>query len=442
MAQKVYEVNFDGLIGPTHNFSGLAYGNIPSQSNRNRISYPKKAALEGLQKMKLLHSLGLKQGLVPPQIRPDINAIKKRGHKGSDKEILEKVGNGDFELLLQCSSASSMWAANAACVSTSFDTRDGKVHITPANLRTHPHRSLEVQQTYRLLKHIFKSDGCIVHEPLKDLGAMFDEGAANHMRLAESHGQEGINIFVYGKSAGETDGKYPARQTREASQHIAYNHQLKEKNTLFVQQNPKAIDRGVFHNDVIAMSNENVLIYHEMAFLNTKDVIKTATHKFKNVCLKDLCCIEISDKQLSVKEAVDSYFFNSQLVTKPNGDMVMIAPFESKEGRARICLDAIVKQDNPVKEMQFVKLYQSMANGGGPACLRLRVVLTEAQIEDLPGGYLLKDETFGILEKWINDYYRDEFHNEQLKDYRIFEESRKALAQLVKILDLGPIYSF
>ena len=25
-----YEVNFDGLVGPTHNYAGLSYGNVAS----------------------------------------------------------------------------------------------------------------------------------------------------------------------------------------------------------------------------------------------------------------------------------------------------------------------------------------------------------------------------------------------------------------------------
>jgi len=437
---KTYEVNFDGLIGPTHNFAGLAYGNTASLSSRYQISYPKQAALEGLRKMKLLHSLGLKQGMVPPQVRPDVNTLRRHGYAGSDEAVLRQAGEEDFNLLLKCASASSMWAANAATVSPSADTADGKVHITPANLITHSHRRLEVRQTYRFLNCIFGGEAFVVHKPLEDNGAMLDEGAANYMRLVPAHGKEGLNIFVYGKKAGEVDGRYPVRQTFEASQAIARQHKLKDENTFFVRQNPDAIDHGAFHNDVIAMSNENILIYHEQAFVNARETLKKISSRFSDLHSPELCLIEISEQQLTLKEVVTSYLFNSQLVTKPNGDMVIVAPNESKEGRPRQCLDAILKGDNPVKDVEFVSLAQSMANGGGPACLRLRVVLSEAQLAQVPEGFLLKEETFGLLEDWINEYYRDELHIEELKNYPFFEESRRTLLALTRLLEMGDIY--
>ena len=71
------EYNFDGLIGPTHNFSGLASGNIASAKSRFSISHPKKAALQGLAKIKLLMNLGLPQGIIPPQERPNLTALRQ-----------------------------------------------------------------------------------------------------------------------------------------------------------------------------------------------------------------------------------------------------------------------------------------------------------------------------------------------------------------------------
>ncbi len=440
---KVFEINFDGLIGPTHNFAGLSFGNMASTSHQNEISYPKQAALDGLKKMQLLHSLGLKQGIMPPQIRPNFSALKTQGYSGSDEHILTQVGQDNFPLLLQCSSASSMWVANAATIACSADTQDGKVHITPANLKTHAHRRFEVQQTCRSLHHIFKSDAFVMHEPLNDNNdTLLDEGAANHMRLSAAHSNKGLNIFVYGKESETLTGKFPARQTREASQQIARSHQLDDDTILFVQQNPDAIDQGVFHNDVIAMSNENVLIYHENAFIHTQETIEKINHKFKNMTGEDVWCIPITNEQLSIKEAVDSYLFNSQLVTKPNGDMIIIAPYESKKGRAQDCLNTILQGNNPITDIKFVNLQQSMANGGGPACLRLRVALTESQLKQLPKGIILTDATFAHLEDWINQHYRDELHQNELKNYLLYKESCLALRELTKILDLGLVYSF
>jgi succinylarginine dihydrolase len=68
-----FEVNFDGLVGPTHNYAGLAPGNLHSINNKSKPSNPCEAALQGLDKMKLMHDLGYKQAIIPPQERPLIN---------------------------------------------------------------------------------------------------------------------------------------------------------------------------------------------------------------------------------------------------------------------------------------------------------------------------------------------------------------------------------
>jgi len=88
---KAYEVNFDGIVGPTHNYSGLSYGNVASMEHEKLISNPKEAALQGLQKMKFLMDLGLKQAVLPPQERPDIHTLRSLGFTGSDKDILEQA---------------------------------------------------------------------------------------------------------------------------------------------------------------------------------------------------------------------------------------------------------------------------------------------------------------------------------------------------------------
>jgi len=154
---SAYEYNFDGLIGPTHNYSGLAHGNIASSKHRFAISSPQKAALEGLKKMKLLHGLGVKQGFILPQERPSFRTLYAYGFAGTDRQILEKVSRKNFPLLLACSSASAMWTANAATVSPSADTKDGRVHMTVANLVSKKHRSIEPPETARFLKTIFPS---------------------------------------------------------------------------------------------------------------------------------------------------------------------------------------------------------------------------------------------------------------------------------------------
>ncbi|MGA8031441.1 MAG: N-succinylarginine dihydrolase, partial [Casimicrobiaceae bacterium] len=44
-------MNFDGIPGPTHNYSGLAQGNLAAERNAQQVSNPREAALQGLEKM-------------------------------------------------------------------------------------------------------------------------------------------------------------------------------------------------------------------------------------------------------------------------------------------------------------------------------------------------------------------------------------------------------
>ncbi|MGE0268143.1 MAG: N-succinylarginine dihydrolase [Candidatus Omnitrophota bacterium] len=431
---KVHEVNFDGLIGPTHNFSGLAFGNIASMNNRHSVSHPRQAALEGLSKMKLVYSHGIRQGFIPPQTRPNVDILRQHGYTGDDQEIIIKAVQHNFNLLLTASSASSMWVANAATVTPSIDTGDSKVHITPANLFSYEHRSYESGQTYEFLKQIFPSDRFIVHPSLEDRH-MCDEGAANHMRLCARHGDKGLHIFVYGKGEEEESAlKYPARQCLAAAQQIIRNHRLDQDQVVLARQNPAVIEQGVFHNDVIAMSNENVFIFHEQAYSDTERLMEEIKAKFERLNATELFLIKVTDSQLTVEEAVGSYLFNSQLVTKPDGKMLLIAPVESEDGRSKEVIENILHSDNPVDEVKFVSLKQSMLNGGGPACLRLRVPLTDDELEQVNPGFLLDDRKFRILEDWVVRHYRATLEIHDFKSTALFQESKKALEELVDIL--------
>ena len=61
---KYFEANFDGLVGPTHNYAGLSVGNVASLNNAKNTSNPKQAAKQGLAKMKALADLGMVQGVL------------------------------------------------------------------------------------------------------------------------------------------------------------------------------------------------------------------------------------------------------------------------------------------------------------------------------------------------------------------------------------------
>jgi succinylarginine dihydrolase len=386
--------------------------------------------------MKFMMDLGVRQGVLPPHERPFVPALRRLGFGGSDGEIVAKAQAEAPLLLRACSSASAMWAANAAVVSPGSDTADGRVHFTSANLAMQLHRSIEAEFTSRVLRAFFPDPKYFAHhEPLYCNMQLSDEGAANHMRLAGSHGENGIEIFVYGRKAlapGAMPGKFPARQSFEASDAIARLHQLSPARTFFIQQSPAAIDAGAFHNDVVAVSNENVLFYHASAY------VPDISSYFPGMHL-----IKVSEEQVPLADAIRSYLFNSQLVTLRDGGMVLICPRECEEiASTREFLKTLPTSSSPIHSCHFIDVRQSMKNGGGPACLRLRVVLNDQQMAALHPRALLTPGVYDQLVRWVHQHYREQLHPDDLGDAKLLEETRTALDDLSNILQLGSIYDF
>ena len=432
------EFNFDGLIGPTHNYAGLSYGNVASTSNKLKPSNPRAAALQGLEKMKTVHELGVGQAVLPPLRRPRFEFLRQLGFTGSDRQILESAARTNPMLLVNVYSASNMWTANAATVSPSLDCSDGQLHITPANLSNTLHRSIEHPSTTRNLREIFSDENQFtVHAPLPSQPSLSDEGAANHTRLCASHGGPGIELFVFG--AGRTSEpkptKFPARQTRLASESVAFRHKV--LNAKFLQQSPAAIDAGVFHNDVISVGNENVLLCYERSFVNQPEQLKELQSAFESEFNTRLFVVEFKEEEISLSDVVSSYLFNSQLVTRPDGKMTLICPTECEENAsAQRCTQRLLSENNPIDQVKFLDLKQSMNNGGGPACLRLRVVLDEAQQAAVHQGVLFSNKLHEQLCDWVNKHYRDELSADDLRDPKLIDESYQAIEQLADILEL------
>ncbi|WP_109511900.1 N-succinylarginine dihydrolase [Pseudomonas ovata] len=444
---KTREVNFDGLVGPTHNYGGLSYGNVASQNNSQLSSNPREAALQGLAKMKALMDLGFTQGLIAPQERPDVASLRRLGFAGSDAQVIEKAARQDMPLLAATCSASSMWVANAATVSPSADTADGRVHFTAANLNCKYHRSLEHPTTRRLLEAMFADARYFAHHPaLPDVTQFGDEGAANHTRLCRDHGQPGVEFFVFGRSAFDTrytaPHKYPARQTLEASKAVARLHGLSDERVVFGQQNPSVIDQGVFHNDVIAVGNGQVLLYHQDAFLHSQALLDELHGKLERVG-GHLQPVVVPRAAVSVDDAVRSYLFNSQLLTRSDGSMLLVVPQECQDNpRVWSYLQGLLAEGGPVAQVKAFDLKQSMRNGGGPACLRLRVVLNEQELAAVNPGVILNEALYEQLTGWVARHYRDRMHEHDLADPQLLLECRTALDQLTQILTLGSVYPF
>lgn len=433
---KAVEANADGLIGPTHSYAGLSPGNLASSLNKGEASNPRAAVLQGLDKMKALAELGLPQFVLPPHERPDIPFLRSLGFSGTDAKVLERAWKDAPSFAAAACSASPMWAANAATVTPSADAADGRVHFTPANLVTNLHRSLEHAQTKRALDALFPDpERFAVHDALPSVAHLADEGAANHVRLCADHGAPGVNLLVWGREAWEHwDGPYPARQTREASEALARRHGA--SGAVLARQSRAAIAGGTFHNDVVCVGALDTVFHHELAFEDTAAVhadIRRAAKGFEPQF------VEVSAADLPLADAISSYLFNSMLVSIPGRDrLTLICPTETRDNpRSHAVAEALVASNGPIGHVDYVDVRQSMRNGGGPACLRLRVVLAGAELAATNAAMRLTDELHGALSVWALRWYRDSLTANDLADPALLDETRGALDELTAILGLG-----
>lgn len=410
------EINFDGIIGPSHNYAGLSLGNIASSTNAGEASYPREAALQGIAKMRHNIGIGLAQGFFMPLGRPNTGWLEALGTQTSDAEP---------HIRAAAFSASSMWAANAATISPAPDSTDGKCHITAANLQTMPHRSHEWPDTLAQLRVAFADpDHFTVHAPVPP--PFGDEGAANHMRLCSAHGSAGVEIFVYGKSGGS----FPARQHVEASKAVARKHGLPDERIIFAEQSQQAIAAGAFHNDVVAVANEQVLFAHEHAFADREAFYAEVKRKFPEAEI-----ITVPADKVSLADAIKSYLFNSQLVTLPgSGGMALILPTEARETAAVWSyLEELIAGNGAIRKLYPVDVRQSMANGGGPACLRLRVVADPSHVDQ---RFIATPEKLDTIARVIEEYWPETISPDQLADAGLAEKVQNARMKLLQACSL------
>lgn len=435
------EVQFDGLVGPTHNYGGLSPGNVASQIHGGQLSNPRGAAREGLAKMRLVRGLGIPQAVLPPHDRPSLSTLHKLGFVGSDEQVIASAAAGDGFHLRICSSASAMWTANAATVAPSADADDGRVHLTPANLQQMFHRAIEPDTTTRILRAIFADvRRFAVHDPLPGGGQLADEGAANHTRLSTSRGA--AHLFAWGRCAwGAFAGprRYPARQTREASQALARLHRIRPERCFFPQQHPEGIDAGAFHTDVMAVGTGRFLMMHELAFVDDARLEADLRAQLG----EELTVVRASSRELPVESAVAAYPFNSQVLEGRDGSMTILAPDDAREDEtARAFLERVVALGGPVRAVQYIDVRQSMQNGGGPACLRLRVPLTDEELSALSGRAVVDDALLDALGAWVDRHYRDRLSPQDLGDPKLAREGMTALDELTQLLGIGAVYDF
>jgi succinylarginine dihydrolase len=414
----IREINFDGIVGPSHNYAGLSLGNLASTRNAGEVSRPRAAALQGVAKMRANLALGLDQGFFVPPPRPAHGWLAELGIT---------IDDADPVIAANAMSASAMWAANAATVSPAPDTADGKCHLTVANLKTMAHRSHEWPATLAQLRLAFADGSFAVHGPIPP--AFGDEGAANHMRLCPSHGAPGVEIFVYGVGGGA----FPARQHIEASRAISRLHRLDPERTLFVEQSEAAIAAGAFHNDVVAVANERVLFAHELAFADRLAVYRQLTD-----LMPDVEIVEVAADEVPIEDAIRSYLFNAQLVTPADGAMTLVAPSECRETPSvHGWIERHLASNGAIRRVETVDVRQSMANGGGPACLRLRVACDPATVDP---RFLADQARLDRIEAVIARQWPEEIHIDDIRQpglIRDVETARLSLLETVDLMDLA-----
>jgi succinylarginine dihydrolase len=409
------EINFDGIVGPTHNYAGLSFGNVASMGHAGQASQPRAAALQGIEKMRTNLKLGLAQGIFLPHRRPSRRWLERLG---------ATIEEADPVIAANAMSASAMWAANAATVSPAPDTRDGRCHLTPANLKTMPHRSQEWRQTLQQLVTAFRDTRHFQVHAAVPL-AFGDEGAANHMRLTASHDELGVEIFVYGVSGGA----FPARQHVEASKAVARLHMLDPGRVLFAEQSEEAIAAGAFHNDVVAVANERVLFAHEQAFADKQPLLDACSR-----LVAGFEYVEVPASEVPLADAVKSYLFNAQLATLPGGEMTLIVPDEARDTPSVWrWIEKHIAGNGPIRRVEVVNVRESMANGGGPACLRLRVVADPATVDQ---RFLVDEPKLDAIANVVSEHWPQELHPSELQAPALISDVENARAALLETLGL------
>ena len=411
------EINFDGIVGPSHNYAGLSLGNLASTRNAGEVSQPRAAALQGIDKMRANLKLGLSQGIFLPHPRPDRAWLSDLG---------TRIEDADPVIAANAMSASAMWAANAATVSPAPDTADGKCHLTVANLRTMPHRSHEWPATIAQLRLAFAGESFAVHDPVPT--AFGDEGAANHMRLAPAHGKPAVEVFVYGVSGGA----FPARQHLQASKAIARLHRLDPARVIFAEQSEAAIAAGAFHNDVVAVANERVLFAHEQAFADKSGLLSKLETK-----VAGFEYVEVPAAEVPLADAIRSYLFNAQLVTPPDGQPTLILPAEARETvSVWSWIERHLAGNGPIRRVEIVDVRQSMANGGGPACLRLRVVADPTAVDP---RFMVDEAKLEMISDLIRREWPEQIHRDDLQQQPLIADIERARIALLGALGLGEL---
>jgi succinylarginine dihydrolase len=435
-SKVLVEVNVDRIVAPTHHHGGLGVANRAAWRNRHLVSSPRAAALQCIRKMRLAADAGAVQLALPPNPRPDRAVLARMGVSSS------RLADADVrDLVAASSSSASMWVANSATFTSSIEAADGRPHLTPANLVSSFHRASEVRHTTRLLRRVFDPARFVHHPALPGSMAVRDEGSANHFCLARGPSRRGVHLFVFGaRVLGEpaAAGEH-ARQTHEASAAIARLHRLDPQRTVFGQESRRAMAAGAFHADLVMLACGEILFLHEDSLADRETVEAELTRKYREATGRQLHPLVVPRSTLTLEQAIDSYVFNSQVVEASSGRRLLLAPTQTETmPAARQALRTLVEHPaSAIDGLHFVELTESMNNGGGPACLRLRLALTPAEVASLPPRMRIDSERCRELEAWVERSYRSELSIEDLGSAALVDECKRAQIGVAKILGEG-----
>lgn len=366
------QVFIDCMPGPTSHFGGHSIGNIASMTSKNMPSNPKKAAIEWLDKVSLVQSLGAKQIVLPPHRRPLIH------HANHPR--LENLSSG------------FIWMANAGHFIPATDTTLHAHQFIPANMKSGHHRKNEHRFHAYWIKQILKNINHHIHSPLRAC----DEGAANAIRLWKNN--QSIFILVH----GHPKTAFPSRQSKDSFNEL--QSLVKLKNLIILQQKSKAIDHGVFHNDVISFGFKNVLFCHEHSFEDQKNQLYQLNQLFLNTTKSKLHIIQINEQDLPLTECIDTYLFNSQVILI-NNKITLLSPKAAKRNEKSFKIIQEWIANDYIHDVKFIDINSSLMNGGGPACLRLCIYLLDSEIHAIPRQFWLTSKKINELKQIIETKY-------------------------------------
>ena len=136
--------------------------------------------------------------------------------------------------------------------------------------------------------------------------------------------------------------------------------------------------------------------------------------------------VEVPDAEVPLADAIRSYLFNAQLVTPPDGAMTLVAPTECRDTPSvKAWIERHLASNGAIRRVEFVDVRQSMANGGGPACLRLRVACDPGDVDP---RFLVDEAKLDRLADVIAAHWPEEIASSDIQSPALVADIERAAA--------------